>query len=73
MLRLSQYLLLQMASPDALIRLDKTDLAGERDDLSKLYFESQCHQSIHDFLLHYTAGTVSEGGLLMQVSCTIFS
>lgn len=66
-LRLSQYLLLQMASPDALIRLDKTALAAERDDLSKLYFEGQHHQSIHDFLLHCITESVSDGGLLMQV------
>lgn len=71
-LKLSKYLILQMASPDALIRLYKTDLAEERDDLNELYFESQHHQSIHDFLLYHTAGSVSGGGLLMQVSSNSF-
>ena len=68
MLRLSQYLLLQIASDDALIRLKRTSLADQQNEFMQVYFSEQHHDSIIDFIYHHIKdddGT-SEG-LLMQV------
>ena len=65
---MSQYLLLQTASPDALVRLEYTSLADQREELSRIYFQEQHHNSIQDFLAHHLEmKSIRGGGLLMQV------
>jgi len=65
---MSQYLLLQTASPDALVRLEYTSLAHQREELSRLYFQEQHHNSIQEFLTHHIQrNSTRRGGLLMQV------
>ena len=68
-LKRSQYLLLQTASPDALFRLENSPLADQREELLELYFQQQHHGSLEDFLAHHLQrkGTSGES-LLMQVS-----
>ena len=63
---MSQYLLLQTASPDALIRLQHTPLADQLTDLLEMY-DSQHHTSIDDFLNHNLVGNEGKAGLLLQV------
>lgn len=46
----SKKILLQMASPDALIRLQNTTLSKMRKRLRDVYFTEQCHGSIVQFL-----------------------
>ena len=61
-------ILLQMASPDALIRLQRTVLADKAEKLSKIYFSKQCHGSIVQFLqLHLHCGPLNSDGFLIQV------
>ena len=68
MLKLSQILLLQIASDDALIRLKKTTLAEQQEEFLELYFSQQCHNSVIDLVRHYiTSVERSREGLLMQV------
>ena len=66
-LNLSKYLLLQTASPDAIVRLERTDLADEKKEIEQIYFEQQYHNSIEDFLVHHIHGLHRDFGLLMQV------
>ena len=67
-LQKSQYLLLQMASPDAPIRLKCTALADQQEHLYQTYFSEQCHGSIVEFLsLHLAQSQPLEGGKLIQV------
>ena len=65
----SQEILLQMASPDALVRLQKSRLAGTQQELSKIYFFEQHHDSLLQFLKYHLHNTDADGGngLLMQV------
>lgn len=62
-------MLLQTASPDALIRLKHSPLADQREELLKVYFQ-QHRGSLEDFLAYHlqTNGTQGES-LLMQVDC----
>ena len=71
MLRLSQYLLLQIASDDALIRLKRTSLADQQKEFMHIYFSEQHHDSVIDFVRHHIEDDdgISDG-LLMQV-CTV--
>ena len=66
----SKRLLVQMASPDALIRLQCTELAEEeRKKIATIYTE-QHHGSISSFLthcLHQQLNDVDEDGLLLHV------
>ena len=65
----SKKLLLQMASPDALIRLRNSTLSHDQEKLKKIYFYEQCHGSILQFLQHHLHGGQShQSGLLIQVS-----
>lgn len=67
-LRISQYLLLQIASDDALIRLKRTPLADQQKEFMQVYFSEQHHDSIINFVCHHIKdddGT--SDGLLMQV------
>ena len=68
-LQRSQGLLLQMASPDALIRLKCTALADQQEQLSRAYFYEQCHGSIIEFLSHNLSHSLGlDRGRLIQVS-----
>lgn len=68
-LKRSQYLLLQTASPDALFRLEHSPLAYQKEELLELYFQQQHHGSIEDFLAyHLQRNAFSKENLLMQVS-----
>ena len=61
-------IVLQMASPDALIRLERTVLAEEAEELSEMYFSEQCHGSIVQFLQHHLQTHIANSdGLLIQV------
>ena len=74
-LQRSQYLLLQMATPDALVRLQHTALASNAKELTLTYFTKQHHGSISDFLRHYLKDVSnSEYGSLFQVchKCVYF-
>lgn len=66
-LRVSKYLLLQTAAPDAIVRLEHTALAREKRAIESIYFQNQHHTSIEDFLDHLVNGECAESGLLMQV------
>ena len=66
-LKRSQYLLLQTASPDALVRLKHSPLADQRKELLRVYFQ-QHHGSLEDFLAHHLQMNGTQGeSLLMQV------
>ena len=65
---MSKYLLLQTASPDAVVRLERTKLVHEERHIKQIYFDRQHHESIADFLGYHVNSYVGEGGLLMQVS-----
>ena len=68
-LKMSQYQLLQTASPDAVVRLQSTSLASESEEIQKIYFRKQSHSSIDSFLtfcLKHDRESHS-GGLLLQV------
>lgn len=68
-LKMSQYQLLQTASPDAIVRLQSTSLVHESEILQKVYFGKQAHGSIDFFLkfyLKYNRESHS-AGLLLQV------
>ena len=68
MLRLSQFLLLQTASDDSLVRLAMTDLAHKQEELMRLYFKEQHHKSIADFVSYYIQNSdEAKEGLLLQV------
>ena len=49
MLPLSQFFLLQTAAPDAIVRLQNTNLE-EREVIERMYFKKQHHHSIEKFL-----------------------
>lgn len=50
-LDLAKSLLLDCATPDAVVRLKYSDLSSqEKEKLQKLYFLQQCHHSLQDFL-----------------------
>ena len=66
MLPLSQFLLLQTASPDAIIRLESTALE-DKNEIRKMYFEKLHHQSIEEFLINQLQQCDTKGGLLIQV------
>ena len=66
-LPLSQFLLLQTASPDAIIRLESTALE-DKNDIREMYFKELHHQSIEDFLISELQRCGTKGGLLIQVT-----
>lgn len=75
-LRLSQYQLLQTASPDAIVRLQRTELASESETIQQIYFKKQHHNSVDDFLEFHLklSGNSQSVGLLMQVCiCEVIS
>lgn len=66
----SKRILLQMASPDALIRLKNTSLERQQKRLHRIYFSEQHHGSIVHFLKHHIESYNNPGqcGLLIQVN-----
>ena len=68
----SKSLLIQMATPDALIRLQCTQLAEEERRKITAAYTEQHHGSISDFVCHHLqrqfGGVDEEGGLLLHVS-----
>lgn len=56
-----------MASPDALVRLQKSRLAHLQKELSEIYFFDQCHASLVQFLKYNIECEETTDGLLMQV------
>ena len=68
----SKSLLIQMATPDALIRLQCTQLAEEERRKITTAYTEQHHGSISDFIYHHLqrqfGGMDEEGGLLLHVS-----
>ena len=61
-------MLLQTASPDALVRLEQSPLADQKEELLELYFQRQDHNSLEDFLAHHLERNGTQGeNLLMQV------
>lgn len=63
----SKFLLLQTASPDAIVRLECTALSDEKDSINRIYLEKQHHRSIVKFLRYFVQNSETEGGLLLQV------
>ena len=61
-------LLLQMATPDALIRLQHTALADQQKMLCWVYCSEQYHESLTQFLQHHINSASEGNGLLIQVS-----
>ncbi|XP_019860584.1 PREDICTED: E3 ubiquitin-protein ligase rnf213-alpha-like [Amphimedon queenslandica] len=61
-------MLLQMASPEALIRLKSTSLEDEQKHLSQIYYFEQHHGSIVEFLNYHLHKTHDLSGLLIQVT-----
>ena len=73
----SKNLLIQMASPDALIRLQNITIPEIEEDkkkFTKAYID-QCHTSIQDFLRHHLRLhheiKEQEGGFVLHVSRTL--
>ena len=68
-LKLSQYYLLQTASPDAMVRLQKTSLARESEVLQQIYYGRQHHSSLDNFLAYHLKfdGNEQPVGKLLQV------
>lgn len=64
---LSKYLLLQTASPDGIIRLERTSLSEEAANVMETYFKQQYHHSIGEFLNSNVHNKASYSGLLIQV------
>ncbi len=60
----SYRLLLLMTSPDALIRLQRTELRDEQKKLCGIYFDEQKHDSLTDFV---NSQLSQENGALLQV------
>lgn len=69
----SKKILLQMSSPDALIRLKLTKLDHKREKLLKIYYSDQHHGSMVEFLnYHFTKDQNIQIGLMIQVfACRI--
>ena len=67
-LKCSKTLLLQIATPDAIVRLKDSSLVDDAEELSRIYFNEQHHGSIKGFLTHHlTHANNVEGGFLVQV------
>ena len=69
-LPLSQFLLLQTAAPDAVVRLQNTALE-EQKAIEEMYFKKLHHHSIEEFLTDQLQQCEGKGGLLIQVTIII--
>lgn len=72
MLPLSQFLILQTAAPDAIVRLQNTNLE-KREVIEGMYFKRQHHHSIEEFLNDQLEQCGGKGGLLIQVASSVLS
>lgn len=68
-LKKSKHLLLQTASPDAVIRLEVVSPADFKD-LEHAYTSHQYYDCLSKFLKHHISGTV-DNGTMMQVCTSI--
>ena len=64
---LSKHLLLQVATPEAIVRLQCSALAADRKKVESIYFQQQGHNSVLSLLKHYVTDSKWEAGALMQV------
>ena len=71
-LPLSQFLLLQTAAPDAIVRLQNTVLE-EQEAIKEMYFKKLHLHSIEDFLTDQLRQCEGKGGLLIQVTSPILA
>jgi len=55
----SKRLLVYTASPDALIRLQKSALKSSQKELCHIYFSEQHHSSLQDYLHHHASAQSS--------------
>lgn len=58
--------LLWGCTPDSILRLINTDLKIDAEKYTQIYFKSQCHESLCDFL-QYRENHGKFGGRLIQV------
>lgn len=65
-----QSLLIQCATPDAIVRLPRTSLKDRADEIKNLYFLEQQHSSLSAYLGHLFSSLDEEEkqGVLVQVS-----
>ena len=64
-----KFLLVQIITPDAIIRLKRSETSKEEfDHIAKLYTQEQHHTSLTDFLAHQIRNSDSNQGCRMQVS-----
>ncbi|RXN29563.1 E3 ubiquitin-protein ligase RNF213-alpha-like protein [Labeo rohita] len=65
----AKLILLNCATPDAVVRLDSTSLSNvESDHLSRVYFEDQKHSSLADFILTHTQQAGSSHAFFTEVT-----
>ncbi|KAL1265130.1 hypothetical protein QQF64_003157, partial [Cirrhinus molitorella] len=65
----AKLILLNCATPDAVVRLDCTTLSNvESDHLSRVYFEDQNHSSLADFIFSHTQQTGSGHAFFTEVT-----
>lgn len=65
---MSKHLLLQVATPEAVVRLQNSALVADKEEVESIYFYQQNHHSIVAFLSHYVNESEWDSGALMQVS-----
>ncbi|KAL1277475.1 hypothetical protein QQF64_024148 [Cirrhinus molitorella] len=65
----AKLILLNCATPDAVVRLDCTTFSNvESDHLSRVYFEDQKHSSLADFIFSHTQQTGSNHAFFTEVT-----
>ena len=65
----SKKILLQMASPDALVRLESTSLQNKKDKMLQIYYFDQQHGSLLHFLKYHLKNKLQgQTTCLLQVS-----
>lgn len=68
---MSKHLLLQIATPEAILRLKHSDLADIKGEVEQVYFQQQCHRSVEAFFNRYMNKSYCNTGALMQVTINI--
>ena len=64
--------MLQIAAPEAIVRLECTPLSDKKAEITRIYFKDQYHMSIDDLLDRFIlTDYFAETGLLVQV-CGLF-
>lgn len=68
MLNKCKFLLIQIITPDAIVRLKKSkNLKNEFEYIARLYTKEQHHTSLKDFLSHQIQSSDNSQGCRMQV------